>query len=336
MTEEKIKVALFAAEGAHASGLYGLVDAFFTANYIGRKKFGSQFNRQFEPLLVSMDGNPVRAFNGRQLAVDAAVADIESAQIVVLGASFGSMRKADDIAVLLRSMMPVVSWIRQLHASGAYVASCCTGSFLLAEAGLLDGKATTTHWRLAPILQRMYPKLKVKGSEILVENERILCAGGALSSVNLALKLIETFAGRETGLSCAKLLVADPSRDSQLPYRMFMAQVDHGDEAIVVAQKWLEEHYAETITIEEAAANAGLGDRNFKRRFKDATGETPLNYLQHVRIHHAKNKLEMTRKPSNQIIWDVGYEDLSSFRRLFKREVGMTMEEYRKRFGLSA
>ena len=143
---------------------------------------------------------------------------------------------------------------------------------------------------------------------------------------------MERFSSPAVALACSKMLVLDGRRAEQTPYMAFYSQKAHQDDAIRKAQSWLEQHYADALTIDEVAAVAGLGTRTFKRRFKEATGETPIGYLQHLRIEAAKHLLESSREQTARIIWSVGYEDASSFRRLFKRTVGCTMEQYRKRF----
>jgi transcriptional regulator GlxA family with amidase domain len=190
----------------------------------------------------------------------------------------------------------------------------------------------TTHWRAAPMFRDRYPDIRLDENQLVVDNGQIICAGGATAFVDLCLYLVERFASPSVALACSKMLVMDGRRQEQTPYMAFYSKKAHQDDAIRKAQGWLEAHYADPVTIDEVASVAGLGTRTFKRRFKEATGETPISYLQHLRIEAAKHLLESSREQTARIIWSVGYEDASSFRRLFKRTAGCTMEQYRKRF----
>lgn len=323
------KVAILALNGCQASGIHGLVDTFVTANYVNVKRGGER--NLFDTVLVSPDGNAVTAFNGSCLEVAAALHEVGDVDVIIVGAAFETLSSEKKIRHRLQEFEPLSQLLAEKHKAGCFVAGCCTGSFLLAQAGLLQGKAATTHWRLADMLQRLFPDVLVLPNQLLIEGERTLCAGGAMSFFELGFRIIELFAGSEVALGCSKLLVVDPSRESQAPYHMFLPR-RHNDEAVKKAENWLRESFEQNIHVESLADDLGIGRRHFKRRFKQATGCTPLAYLQSIRIEAAKNKLELTNTPGTNIIWSVGYEDSSSFRRLFKREVGMTMEEYRRRF----
>ncbi|MGM0768420.1 MAG: GlxA family transcriptional regulator [Pseudomonadota bacterium] len=323
-------IAIVALPNCHASGVHGVMDFFTVANYCGRSPAGRSeplFNCQ----VVTVDDQPVRGYSG---AVVTPTIEREALQadLIVVGSSVEAAVRAERLEQTLAPSKPLHGWLRSALERGAVLASVCTGSFVLAEAGLLENQIATTHWRAAPLFRSRYPHLRLEEEHLVVDNGQIVCAGGATAFVDLCIYLVERFASPAVALACSKMLVLDGRRTEQTPYMAFYSQKAHQDGAIRKAQGWLEQHYAETLTIDDVAAVAGLGPRTFKRRFKDATGETPLGYLQHLRIEAAKHLLESSREQTARIIWSVGYEDASSFRRLFKRTVGCTMEQYRKRF----
>ena len=323
-------IVIVALPNCHASGVHGVMDFFTVANYCGRSPAGRSeplFNCQ----VVTVDDQPVRGYSG---AVVTPTAKRESfpADLIVVGSSVEAAVGEDRLEQTLAPSRPLHGWLRSALERGAVLASVCTGSFVLAEAGLLDDQVATTHWRAAPMFRSRYPHLRLEEEHLVVDNGQVICAGGATAFVDLCIYLVERFASPAVALACSKMLVLDGRRTEQTPYMAFYSQKAHQDGAIRKAQGWLEQHYAKALTIDDVAAVAGLGPRTFKRRFKDATGETPLGYLQHLRIEAAKHLLESSREQTARIIWSVGYEDASSFRRLFKRTVGCTMEQYRKRF----
>ena len=324
-----IKVAIVALPFCHGSGVIGVMDFFAAANYCDRAWQRSE--PRFDCQIVTVDNEPVRSYSGIPIAPTVDWQDY-AADVIIVGSAMEAVlgdRHIDAALNLSRTMHP---WLQGAVDRGAVVASVCTGSFVLAEAGLLDDQVATTHWRAAPAFRRRYPNLRLETEQLLVDNGLIICAGGATSFVDLCLYLVERLGSPALAVACSKLLILDARRSEQTPYMSFYGSRSHQDEKIGEVQEWLEQHYAEHIVIDELADRAHLGPRTFKRRFKEATGETPLSYLQHLRIEAAKHALESTQRHTAQIIWDVGYEDASSFRRLFKRNVGCTMEEYRRRF----
>ena len=323
-------IAIIALPNCHASGVHGVMDFFTVANFCGRAPVGHSeplFNCQ----VVTVDDEPVRGYSGAVVTPTIQRGSFQ-ADLIVVGSSVEAAVGAERLERTLAPSKPLYGWLREALGRGAVLASVCTGSFVLAEAGLLEDQVATTHWRAAPLFRSRYPHLRLEEDQLLVDNGQIICAGGATAFVDLCIYLVERFASPAVALACSKMLVLDGRRMEQTPYMAFYSRKAHQDDAIRKAQTWLEQHYADGLTIDEVAAVAGLGTRTFKRRFKEATGETPIGYLQHLRIEAAKHLLESSREQTARIIWSVGYEDASSFRRLFKRTVGCTMEQYRKRF----
>ncbi|SFL91048.1 GlxA family transcriptional regulator [Marinobacter zhejiangensis] len=329
-----IKVAVVALPNCHASGVYGVMDFLATANYCAHLP-GQAATSTFDCQLVTLDDQPVRGYSGVLVVPTCERASFQP-DVIVLGSGGEAVASPQRLDQSLRSLTPLFPWLQAAYQRGAVMASVCTGSFVLAEAGLLDGQVATTHWRAASLFRKRYPTLRLDEEQLLVDNGQVICAGGANAFVDLCLYLVERLASPALALACSKLLVMDNRRSEQMPYMSFFGHKAHNDTAVKRAQEWLEQHYSEPVVIDEVAEVAGLGHRTFKRRFKEATGETPLSYLQQLRVEAAKHLLESSREQTAQIIWQVGYEDASSFRRLFKRTVGCTMEQYRRRFSYVA
>ena len=323
------RIAIVALPFCHGSGVIGVMDFFAAANFCDRA--ANRTAPRFDCQIVTVDNQPVQSYSGIAIAPTVQWQDYP-ADVIIVGSAMEAVLGDRHIDTALSQSRPLHAWLQAAIDRGAIVASVCTGSFVLAEAGLLDQQVATTHWRAAPAFRRRYPTLRLESDQLLVDNGQIICAGGATSFVDLCLYLVERLGSPALAMACSKLLILDARRSEQTPYMSFYGSRAHQDEVIGDIQGWLEQHYADAIHIDDLAERAHLGPRTFKRRFKEATGETPLSYLQHLRIEAAKHGLESSRRQTAQIIWDVGYEDASSFRRLFKRNVGCTMEEYRRRF----
>ncbi|HSH42860.1 MAG TPA: helix-turn-helix domain-containing protein [Arenicellales bacterium] len=227
-------------------------------------------------------------------------------------------------------------WLRRQYRQGAVVCSVCTGSVLLAEAGLLNGLEATTHWAIPGIFDKCYPGVKLVPERILVPTgpeHRLITSGGSSSWTDLVLYLIARFCGREHAVRIAKLFLIGDRSDGQLPFACMMRPRRHGDSVIDACLAWIAEHYATSNPVSAMIRESGLADRTFKRRFRAATGYTPIEYVQTLRIEEAKHLLETTGMSTDEIGAAVGYQDPSSFRRLFKRLTGVSPARYRQRFG---
>jgi transcriptional regulator GlxA family with amidase domain len=231
-----------------------------------------------------------------------------------------------------RGIGDVWSWLEDRHKKGALIATYCTGTFVLAETGLLNGRRATTNWMYARMFQQRYPRVRLQPEKVMTRDGDLICAGAATSFFQLALYLIEHFGSEELARFCAKALLVDPNRDSQAPYAILVSPSDHGDREVLKAQQVMEKRFPETLSIDAIAREVGISPRHFKRRFKQAIGETPLSYLQRVRIEAAKQKLEQSNAPVSEITWKIGYADTSSFCRLFKKTTGLSPRDYRERF----
>lgn len=227
----------------------------------------------------------------------------------------------------------LLAWLRAAHARGTLMASACAGAFVLGEAGLLDGRPVTTHWRLADTLAERFPAARVQAEAILVDDGDLLTAGGLMAWVDLGLELVARFAGPAVMRELGQVLVVDTAPREQRFYRRFTPRLDHGDGAIRQAQRHLQADYAGPVSVAALAAEVHLSERSLLRRFVRATGHTPLQYLQRLRIGQACERLETGDTPVEGVARQVGYEDVSAFRRIFVREMGLTPRAFRARFG---
>lgn len=223
-------------------------------------------------------------------------------------------------------------WIKQQHEEGVIICSVCTGAFLLAETGLLNGRKATTHWFQANSFQDKFPAVRVDTNKLVIDEGDIVTAGGITAWVDLGLQLTERIFGKAVMLKTAQFMNVDPTGRDQQNYNRFSPKLAHGDENILIVQHWLRKHYIDKTSISDMAEKAGLGERNFIRRFQHVTRLTPTQYMQKLRINQAKDLLELTKKNIEQISWEVGYDDVASFRKVFHKHSGLTPGEYRTKF----
>lgn len=257
---------------------------------------------------------------------DSLIREVEKTDLILVPALFGDLSAALD---LNREFLP---WIKAQHEAGAEVASLCIGAFLLASTGLLEGKKCSTHWLFAHDFRRMFPNVTLVADRIVTEEQRIYTSGGANSYWNLLLYLVEKYTDRAMAILAAKFFAVEIDRDSQSAFMMFNGQKGHEDEPIRQAQHFIEENVTEKISVDELASKFAIGRRNFERRFKKATNNTPIEYIQRVKIEAAKKWLETGRKNVNEVMYDVGYSDVKAFRSVFKKVTGLSPMEYRSKF----
>ena len=230
----------------------------------------------------------------------------------------------------------MIDWIERQYKDGAEIASICTGAFLLASSGLLDGKTCSTHWSAADNLRTKFPTLNVKTDKLITDENGIYTNGGAYSFLNLLIYLVEKYYDRQTAIFCSKVFQIEIDRDSQSAFTIFTGQKSHADEMVKKAQAYIEGHADQKISVEHLSSSFAVGRRNFDRRFIKATGNTPLEYSQRVKIEFAKKKFETTRKTINEVMYDVGYSDIKAFREVFRKITGMSPLDYRTRYNKEA
>lgn len=237
-----------------------------------------------------------------------------------------------DLKTAVALNRPLVSWIQQQHANGAEVASLCLGAFLLAETGLLNGKSCSTHWGFGDVFREMYPEVQLVDGSIITEEKGIYSSGGANSYWNLLLHLVEKYADRETAILAAKYFAIDIDRKSQSAFAMFKGQKEHSDSTIREAQEFIEQNLNARISVDTLAGKFAIGRRSFERRFKLATNNSVLEYMQRIKIEAAKRSFESSRKRIQEVMYDVGYTDTKAFRTVFKKVTGLTPVEYRNKY----
>lgn len=237
---------------------------------------------------------------------------------------------------MIRDNKELIAWILEQYKGGAEIASVCTGAFLLAATGLLEGKSCATHWNAANGFKRMFPNINLQIDKLITMEQGIYTNGGGYSFLNLILFLVEKYFDRQTAIFCSKIFQIDIERTSQSPFHIFQTQKNHGDEVISKAQTYIEENLSEKISFEKLASELAISRRNFDRRFIKATGNTPVEYLQRVKVEVAKKTLERGRKSIFEVMNEVGYSDDKAFREVFKKITGLSPLDYRARFNKEA
>lgn len=316
-------VALPDAVVSTLSGIYDVMNAFALMGLTNPKA-------PFRIEIVGEKTGPLELASGVPIQVQRPVAEIKTTDIVIVP------------SVLLRpegwkkGRYPgLVDWLRTMYDRGAVLCSACSGIFLLAETGLFDGRDATVHFGYAGAFAAAYPAVPVHPERVLIisgAREELVSSGASTSWHDMVLYLIARYAGATAAQEVARLYALQWHQEGLTPYIVFEGKRDHGDGDIQSAQQWLDTHFAVAHPVEEMIKRSRLAERTFKRRFTQATGLTPLVYVQRLRIEDAKRRLERTEAPIDKISWQVGYEDAAFFRRLFKRTTGMAPGAYRKRF----
>ena len=320
------KITILAEENCVSSSIVGSMDAFAIANMWWMFSEEGAGAPLFETEIVTVDGKPVRANGGILLEPVMAMTDVEATDLIMLPAFFPPFGQENA------RRKKIYAWLRERHGKGETIAATCTGTFLLAETGMLDNRTATTNWHFAGMFQRQYPDVDLRVDRIITEDDRLICTGAASAFLNLCLLIIERYGSADLAAQCSRALLIDPDRQSQAPYMVHSFWKDHSDGQVLEAQRWMEENLSDKVSIDEVAGRVGISSRHFKRRFKAATGENPLSYLQHLRIEKAKQRLQTSLDTVNEITWQVGYEDINSFRRLFIKHTGMSPKGYRNKY----
>lgn len=257
---------------------------------------------------------------------DQLISEIEKTDLIIIPPIRGNLKEAIE---LNHEFIP---WIIKQYKGGAEVASLCLGAFLLAATGLLNGKHCSTHWRAADDFRKIFPDVNLVVDKILTDENGIYSSGGALSSTNLILYLIEKYTGRDIAVYLSKMFQVDIERKSQSPFMIFHGQKNHGDDVVKDAQEFIEKNFNERMTIDQLSDKFGVGRRTFERRFKAATFNSVIEYMQRVKIEAAKKQLELGRKTINEVMFGVGYTDTKAFREVFKKITGMSPIDYRNKY----
>ncbi|GAA4344138.1 GlxA family transcriptional regulator [Flaviaesturariibacter amylovorans] len=285
----------------------------------------------FHVQLVGLSGDTCIKKGRFTLHPDVLLAAVNKTDLVIIPALQGG-----DLEAGLAVNAPFVTWMQEQHRRGAALASFCLGSFLLAQTGLLNGRACTTHWSAVPAFRALFPDVIVMPDKIITDEDGVYTSGGALSFTNLLLYLIEKYAGRPVAIQAAKVFMIDMDRESQSPFIIFKGQKNHEDPEIRQAQEFIEQHYTERLSVDDLAARFAIGRRNLERRVKKATANTIFEYIQRVKIEAAKQRLEATRETVNEVMYGVGYTDPKAFRAIFKKVTGLAPVQYRAKYSRHA
>ncbi|MBL7738789.1 MAG: helix-turn-helix domain-containing protein [Chitinophagaceae bacterium] len=269
--------------------------------------------------------------NGRYtICPDLLIHEVKKTDIIIIPAMHGDLEKA------IEENKDFLPWIMDQYKNGTELVSFCIAAFFLAKTGLLNGKQCATHWSLANEFRQMYPEVNLVDDKIMTAENGIYTSGGAYSFLNLIAYLIEKHAGRDIAILVAKAFMIDIDRISQSPFIVFSGQKAHEDEPIKKAQEFIESNFQEKITVDQLAVMFALGRRNLERRFKKATANTVIEYIQRVKIEAAKKQLETGRRTVNEVMYDVGYNDIKAFRDVFKKITGLSPIDYKNKYNKEA
>ena len=313
----------------YPSPVVGPYEVFTSAGVLWNTLRGEEGTSFFKVITASVDGKAVRFDGGVTIKPDRSIASIRSTDLIFIPSIGLNLEK------VLRHNRSMIPFLRHQARKGAVIAGVCTGVAMLAEAGLLDGRPATTHWALADKYRQRYPDVDWKPELFITESDNIYCGGGVYASLDLCLYLVERLAGYEIAKQTGRALLIDSPRTWQASFSAPLLNQQHHDNKIREAQNYLHEFFNAQFTMDELAQRIGMSTRNFTRRFKSATGKTPLSYLHTLRINCARQLLETDYKSVQQVCFEVGYEDMPFFRSVFKRHTGLSPREYRERFSAS-
>jgi transcriptional regulator GlxA family with amidase domain len=327
---QPLHVSLLAIPEAVISTLSGIFDVMNAFEMMGVSDGAPEGQSPFKVEIVGEKRGPLSLASRVPINIQRAVAEIEGTDIIIVP------------SILLRAdgwttgrYPDLVEWLTAMHRHGAVLCSACSGVFLLAETGLFDGKECTVHFGYAPQFSATYPGIPIHPERVLMisgDREELVTSGASMTWHDLVLYLIARYAGATAAQTVARMFALQWHQDGLAPYMVFEGRADHGDADISAAQEWLKTHFSVASPVEEIMKLSNMPERTFKRRFTNATGLSPIAYIQRLRIEDAKRRLERTLTPIDEISWQVGYEDAAFFRRLFKRTTGLTPGAYRRRF----
>ncbi|MCK4710703.1 MAG: helix-turn-helix domain-containing protein [Gammaproteobacteria bacterium] len=331
-----MRAALFLMDRCIGSSIHGILDALIASNYTLIK---SGLEPMFEWDTISLDGKYVTPINGLKIQPDYSLEEylkLDAApDLWIFPPVFQSFSNYKKVELAILSTQPLIPVIQQHYDRGGLLLSICSGSFLLAQAGMMEHRPALMHCNAEHHFKRMFPKLKIDTRKTIADYGNIICAkGGGQSHEHLVMYLVERFAGHRIAVDTAKLLMMNLNAPSPQAFRSTVETPEHTDELVHRAQIFIERNCTEDINLARLSAQLNISDRHLKRRFSKALNCSPLQLLQRTRINRACNFLEITQLPSNKIVYEVGYKDESSFRRLFKKQMDMTMENYRQQFGM--
>jgi transcriptional regulator GlxA family with amidase domain len=325
-----LHVSLIAIPDAVVSTLTGIYDVMNSFRMLAGSEPTIPAQPPFRVEIVGLAAGQIALASGIPIEISRGFAEVAATDIVIvpsvlLGADGWQTGRYPGL----------VEWAARMHDQGALLCSACSGVFLLAETGLFDGQQTTVHWGYAEEFARVFPRVPLQPERVLVvagEREQLVSSGASMTWHDLVLYLIARYVGATAAQTVARFFALQWHHDGLAPYIVFQGRKGHGDAVVTDAQAWLSTHFAVASPVDEMVRRSGLAERTFKRRFTEATGFAPIDYVQRLRIEDAKRRLERIDASADKISWQVGYEDAAFFRRLFKRLTGVTPGAYRRRF----
>ena len=323
-----IDVTVLFLNETFSSTAVGPMEVFRHAGSLWNLLVGKQQTPRFRVTTASANGKAVDCDGFIQIKPNKAINDIRNADLIFIPTTGLSI---DDV---VERNAPVVPWLKHWHKRGAEIASVCSGVGLVAETGMLNGRRATTHWALAERFREKYPKVKWMPELMVTEDHGFYCGGGVHAALDLSLYLVEKFCGHDIAMQSAKAMLIDTPRAWQAGFAVVPLKTEHNDDSISTAQDWLHQNFHRPFPLDAPARRVGMSLRNFVRRFKQATGDSPLTYLQKLRIAAAKRLLENNHRTIQEISDAVGYQDVAFFRALFQRYTGSSPSGYREKFGV--
>ncbi len=331
----KPKVALFAAPESSPAILFGLYDVLGSVGAVyPDMTTGEPGEELLELSIVAAQAEPFRCFGNVLVEPTAAIDETDDYDVVIVCDLYTPITTAPR-----GRFAHEAAWLRRMHARGSLIASVCTGSLLVAEAGLLDGRTCAGHWAYADLFGSEYPNVTFDAAAILVlatETDGVITAGGVTAWQDLALHIIARLCGPEHAIRTAKVHLLAGHQDGQLPYAAMVRLTNPSDAAVVRSQEWIAENYATDSPVAAMVERSALMPRTFGRRFRAATGRRPMEYVHDIRIDEARRILESSWIAIDDVGYSVGYQDPTFFRRLFKRKTGLTPAAYRRKFAAIA
>ena len=320
-------VAILAPTGCASINTAGLMDALLKADRAWKMLGDPHSEGIFDVGLAGLDERPIACRDGVIMHPHVVAPELDPPDLVVIPGLDDDLEPSFEIN---RAWVP---WIAKWHKEGSRIATSCTGAFLAADAGVMDGKEATTHWMAADSFRRRFPRVRLRPERMIVDAGAVISSGGATTFLTLVVYLTERYGGHEQAVLASKVMLIDSERHSQLPYVAFAPYRDHADRLVHGVQSFVEERLADGISVEDMATIANVSTRTLDRRFRAATGATPRGYLQRIRLEMAKRLLETTDEAVDAVRARVGYRDPTAFRRAFSRTTGLGPREYRQKYG---
>ena len=332
------KVIILGFDGVLGSVLAGALDLFSFTGVSWQRFLGEAVEPRFNVQIASLGGVDIRCSNRLIMQAHCDIREVKECDLLLIPTI------GDSIDKVLSQNSELIPHLKRLANTKADIASNCSGAFFLAEAGLLDGLTATTHWGYASKFKADFPLVDLQENQFVTQSKNqskndstaqsgtIFCAAGGSAFYDLGLLLIERYCGREISTQVAKTQIIDSKRGNQNSYTNVTLHKPHADQLVQQVQEFIEENFRQSIQVSSLAAMVNITPRTLNRRFQSAVAMRPIEYIQAVRIEQAKRLLELGDVTIKSLAEQVGYDDISSFTRLFKRATELTPKEYQDKF----